>query len=964
LNSFIFDHMDNRDRNSDLAEEEEEQTNTSYETSSESEEEVNEESSLEKVGSSASIQNLPNSKSTKTLAKSDKESTGPKVIFNVAGAQYSVVKHIGKKVMGWTLTSNPSSDWDICWVDKTVPIETLVKMRPYQKINHFPGIKSIARKNSLGQNLMRMMKAFPKNYKFFPKTFLLPSDFYDFKNQFSKAKKAKNYIIKPEASCQGKGIFLTRSWENVNPKDHLVAQKYINNPYLIDGLKFDLRLYVLLAGCDPLRIYLHEEGLGRFATEKYVPASAENLANTFMHLTNYAINKGSPNFVFNNSSTADDIGHKKSLQAVFKILENEGHDTKTLWKEIKKIIIKTFCSVQPILANNYRTSHPNEPYNNMCFEVLGFDIMLDSKLKPWLIEVNHLPSFTTDTPLDRKIKENVVRDALQIMNVSAESRLEYKNKRKNDLSKLSTPKRLRMTQEEREAASEVAQKERDEWESKNHGGYEKIFPLSESEKTEDSEEYEEFIKFAQQSLQAWGVSGGSHQKASALDSANGKRDTVRNSVKRDESQENLIKETESQEKKRQKSQYRKQDLNLPSPKYIPNHTAKRTPSTKAFNGILNDSNSFSSFKTATSTQNKVDDLHQFNREAYLGPWDHEKLTEDSDGYSFEKENIERWKEEIQAIEEKHNEDEEAPLTNAENSTILTKSAKILPKVDDLEKGTLTESNLTQRENLAQSFSSTDIVKSVYRRAKSVNRTSMSFKTPSKKPSTPVKKQLQRVIENKGTQNKETKKYCPPPLRKPVRASYPDRKEPASALLTQPSEQKKEDTVSTASPMRVRPPPKTDIKKSSKLKPQEDQDLLPKKVSLTLGKDTIASATLKTVDQEVKKAWPSSPNVGKIVAPKADVKINQANNRPQSPHYYKVQLTKDASPVTIVEVKLNNPRTESQKTENKSKKLNLCLQDNDLVSAKPVGSVKDLSTKSVPKSVASPKAGRVAYNNFF
>lgn len=42
--------------------------------------------------------------------------------------------------------------------------------------------------------------------------------------------------------------------------------------------------------------------------------------------------------------------------------------------------------------------------NNMCFEVLGMDVILDHKLKPYLLEVNHSPSFTTDTPLDAAIK--------------------------------------------------------------------------------------------------------------------------------------------------------------------------------------------------------------------------------------------------------------------------------------------------------------------------------------------------------------------------------------------------------------------------------------------------------------------------------------------------------------------------------------------------------------------------------
>lgn len=48
--------------------------------------------------------------------------------------------------------------------------------------------------------------------------------------------------------------------------EHYVVQRYLNKPFLIDNLKFDFRIYVLLAGCSPMRIYLYEEGLARFAT--------------------------------------------------------------------------------------------------------------------------------------------------------------------------------------------------------------------------------------------------------------------------------------------------------------------------------------------------------------------------------------------------------------------------------------------------------------------------------------------------------------------------------------------------------------------------------------------------------------------------------------------------------------------------------------------------------------------------
>lgn len=75
-----------------------------------------------------------------------------------------------------------------------------------------------------------------------------------------------------------------------------VVQRYIHKPYLIDNLKFDLRIYALLYGVNPLRIYLHERGLARFSTEEYQAPNNFNLDNLYMHLTNYAINKFNSNF--------------------------------------------------------------------------------------------------------------------------------------------------------------------------------------------------------------------------------------------------------------------------------------------------------------------------------------------------------------------------------------------------------------------------------------------------------------------------------------------------------------------------------------------------------------------------------------------------------------------------------------------------------------------------------------------
>ena len=138
--------------------------------------------------------------------------------------------------------------------------------------------------------------------------------------KFNLSNPNETFIIKPENSCQGKGIYLVQDPMEVDQAENQVAQKYITNPFLIDGLKFDIRLYVLLYGVNPLRVFLFKDGLVRLATETYLQPSEDNIDNLFMHLTNYAINKNNDNFVQNSADDSeddldDDGTHKRSFKS-------------------------------------------------------------------------------------------------------------------------------------------------------------------------------------------------------------------------------------------------------------------------------------------------------------------------------------------------------------------------------------------------------------------------------------------------------------------------------------------------------------------------------------------------------------------------------------------------------------------------------------------------------------------------
>jgi tubulin polyglutamylase TTLL6/13 len=83
--------------------------------------------------------------------------------------------------LGWRITRNENfnSEWDVYFADLGIDSEHLAQMKPYQKINHFPAMYLIARKTFLGKNLKKLAKLCPEDYKFFPRTWILPQECND-----------------------------------------------------------------------------------------------------------------------------------------------------------------------------------------------------------------------------------------------------------------------------------------------------------------------------------------------------------------------------------------------------------------------------------------------------------------------------------------------------------------------------------------------------------------------------------------------------------------------------------------------------------------------------------------------------------------------------------------------------------------------------------------------------------------
>ena len=84
------------------------------------------------------------------------------------------------------------------------------------------------------------------------------------------------WIVKPSNSSRGRGIHIIDDINDLNVDELSIISRYVTNPLLINGYKFDLRIYVVVTCYEPLRLYVYKEGLARFASETYTAKFNKN----------------------------------------------------------------------------------------------------------------------------------------------------------------------------------------------------------------------------------------------------------------------------------------------------------------------------------------------------------------------------------------------------------------------------------------------------------------------------------------------------------------------------------------------------------------------------------------------------------------------------------------------------------------------------------------------------------------
>ncbi|XP_014785678.1 polyglutamylase complex subunit TTLL1 isoform X2 [Octopus bimaculoides] len=332
---------------------------------------------------------------------------------------------------GWVAV-NPDENWNFYWasvqnIRDIFSVDNGYRLADDQIINHFPNHVEITRKDLMVKNIKRYRKELEREgsplvqkdetgrylyLDFIPQTFMLPADYNLFVEEFRKHPNT-TWIMKPCGKARGIGIFLvnklsqlkkwsrdskTNSFVPPTAKDTYVISKYIDNPLLISGKKFDLRLYVIVTSFRPLKCYMYQLGFCRFCTVKY-NANITELDNMFVHLTNVSIQKHGEDY---NAVH----GGKWTVQNLRLYLEStRGKEVSDkLFDEINWVVVHSLKSVVNCISNDRH-----------CFECYGYDIIIDNTLKPWLIEVNASPSLTSTTSSDRIMKYNLINDIINIV---------------------------------------------------------------------------------------------------------------------------------------------------------------------------------------------------------------------------------------------------------------------------------------------------------------------------------------------------------------------------------------------------------------------------------------------------------------------------------------------------------------------------------------------------------------------
>jgi hypothetical protein len=262
-----------------------------------------------------------------------------------------------------------------------------------------------------------MQAVLPDYYNIIPPSYLLPSQEDEFERDRTLNPQC-TYLVKPDCGALGAGISILDPGDVLEDDSYSVAQRYLESKVIsradvgTSGLpvntKFDFRVFVLITSLNDYRfpeVYVYKDGLSRFCSEEYDSRSQ------YGRLTNTAINKK------NKSITIESI--TRSMQQVLEVACGRER-SRNVMDRINRAIHLTVLSAAP-----YYDERPvqlrHSRWRLRCFQLVGFDVLLDEALNPFILEANFRPSLGRSASVEA-MKKQLVIDALHIVVASGNPR--------------------------------------------------------------------------------------------------------------------------------------------------------------------------------------------------------------------------------------------------------------------------------------------------------------------------------------------------------------------------------------------------------------------------------------------------------------------------------------------------------------------------------------------------------------
>ena len=254
---------------------------------------------------------------------------------------------------------------------------------PTQRYNQIHGTRDILwRKDAYCYTMREALAMYRGSKNFTFPCWVLPKDREKLEAEMSRGNLTRDWIVKPCGQGEGHGIFIVNTYDEIETRpqnpDGFIVQPLLTDPFLVNGKKFDFRTYVLVTSMSPLRVYIYKEGLVRFASSKY-NKNATRGGSEQQYLTNTSVGKKYTNL-------ANLTWTFQKLKGYF---ESNGIDSRAVFESLNEAIVRTLLAAEFRYLRNFMQNLGGYDCHS-CFQLLGVDVILDSKLGPKVIEVKEL----------------------------------------------------------------------------------------------------------------------------------------------------------------------------------------------------------------------------------------------------------------------------------------------------------------------------------------------------------------------------------------------------------------------------------------------------------------------------------------------------------------------------------------------------------------------------------------------